>query len=249
LGVVIKLDIKNEKFMKKIILLSAIVFLSAFGLIGTVNAAGASLYVLPASLTKTVGNIFSVSVGFNASGSKICAIEGTLVFNNLTCQNITVTGDVMTQSSPTCLNHYFLIGIPNCTTLDKKLLTLSVKAGSAGNASVSVTGVDIIGEGSSVGSASTSGNYTIINKAVSAPTPVPTPTPIPTPTPETASPTPLFDITAKPVLPARQNVVLPVVFSVIAGILLILFVIFIVRWIWIFMIAKKKKKKEENIKK
>ncbi|MFH1129229.1 MAG: hypothetical protein V1686_00620 [Patescibacteria group bacterium] len=154
------------------IILSAIVFLSVIGFVGTVNAVGSSLYVSPASLTKTAGNVFSVSVGFNASGNKVCAVEGTLVFNNLTCQSITVAGDVMAQSSPTCSNPHFLIGIPGCTTSDKALLTLSVKAENAGTASINATGVDIIGEGASVGSTSISGNYTIDT----VPKPKPTPT-------------------------------------------------------------------------
>jgi len=151
----------NMKNTKTKIILSVVIFLSVIGFVGTVDAAGASLYVSPAALTKTAGNAFSVSVGLNASGNKVCAVEGTLVFNNLTCQSIAVASDVMAQSSPTCSNPYFLIGIPNCTTSDKALLTVSVKAGSAGTASISPAGVDIIGEGASVGSTSTSGNYTI----------------------------------------------------------------------------------------
>lgn len=122
-----------------------------------------------------------MSVGVNASGSKVCAVEGTLVFNNLSCQNITVAGDVTPQSSPICSNPHFLIGVPSCTTADKVLFTATVKAESAGTSSISFTGVDIIGEGVSVGSTSISGNYTI--NAVPKPTPKPTPTLTPTPTP------------------------------------------------------------------
>jgi hypothetical protein len=169
------------------IILSAIIFLSITGFCGAVNAAGASLYVLPATLTKTAGDTFSASAGFNASGSKVCAVEGTLVFNNLSCQSITVSGDadIVPQSSPTCLNPHFLIGIQNCTTSDKVLLAVSVKAGTAGAASISFTGVDIIGEGMSVGSASTNGNYTI--NAVLTPTPIPV-QPKPAPTSKTTTP-------------------------------------------------------------
>ena len=150
----------NMKNIKTKIILSAI-FLSVVSFSGVANAASASLYVSPASITKTAGNIFDASVGVNASGNKVCAIEGTLVFNNLTCQSITVASDVMAQSSPTCSNPYFLIGIPNCTISDKALLTLSVKAGTAATASINATGVDIIGEGISLGSASIGGSYTI----------------------------------------------------------------------------------------
>jgi len=149
------------KNIKTKIILSVIVFLSAAIFINTVNAAVSSLYVSPASLTKNAGDTFSVSIGVNASGNKVCAVEGTLVFNNLFCQNITVAGDVISQSSPTCSNPHFLIGVPSCTTADKVLFTASVKGGSAGTASISFTGVDIIGEGVSIGSNSISGNYTI----------------------------------------------------------------------------------------
>ena len=168
--------------MKKIktkIILSAVIFLLVAGFVGTANATTASLYVSPASLTKIAGDIFGVSVGFNASGNKVCAVEGTIVFNNLTCQSITIASDVMAQSSPTCSNPHFLIGIPNCTMADKALFTASVKAGSAGPASISLTSVDVIGEGVSVGSASINGNYTI--NAVLIPTPTPTPTSTSTP--------------------------------------------------------------------
>ena len=147
------------KNTKRKIILSAIVCLAVVGFAGT--SVASSLFVSPATSTKTAGDVFTVSVGFSASGSKVCAVEGTLVFNGLTCQSITVSSDVMAQTSPTCSSPKFLIGIPNCTTLDKTLLTVSVKAGSAGTASVSATGVDIIGEGASVGSTSTNGNYTI----------------------------------------------------------------------------------------
>lgn len=157
------------KNIKTKIILSAIIFFSVLSFVGTVNAAGSSLYVSPASLSKTAGDIFNASVGFNASGNKVCAAEGTLVFNNLSCQSITIADGVMAQSTPSCSNPHFLIGIPNCSTSDKILFTTSVKAGSAGPASISLTSVDVIGEGASVGSASISGNYTI--NAVSKPTP------------------------------------------------------------------------------
>lgn len=171
---------KNIK-IKSVLL--AIVFLSVMSFAGTVDAAGASVYVSPANLTKTPGDVFNVSVGFNASGNKVCAVEGTLNFKNLSCQSITVTSGVMAQATPTCSNSYFMIGIPNCSTVDKALLTVSVKAGSAGIASISTTGVDVIGEGMSAGSGSIAGNYTI--DAVVAPVLVvtPTPTPIVAPTP------------------------------------------------------------------
>jgi len=170
-----------------------------------ISAAGTSLYISPGSITKNVGDLFGAFVGFNSSGNKVCAVEGTLVFNNLSCQSITAVGDVMAQSSPTCSNPHFLIGIPNCAVSDKILFILSIKAGSAGMASVGLTGVDIIGEGASLGSASIGGNYTIEAIPVITPMPMITPAPSPTPTPIptitlTPSPTPVPIAT-----PAQEN--------------------------------------------
>ena len=199
---------KNMKKIKTKIILSAVIFLLVAGFVGTANATTASLYVSPASLTKIAGDIFGVSVGFNASGNKVCAVEGTIVFNNLTCQSITIASDVMAQSSPTCSNPHFLIGIPNCTMADKALFTASVKAGSAGPASISLISVDVIGEGVSVGSASINGSYTInavptsisepISEPVSEPTiaPISKPTQKPTSKPETETVTTTEEETA-----------------------------------------------------
>lgn len=164
------------KNIKTKIVLSLVIFLSA---VGIVSAASSSLYVSPTSATKNVGEVFTVSIGVNASGNNVCGTEGTLVFNNLSCQSITVASGLMAQSSPTCSNPYFLVGIPNCTTVDKALFTVSVKAGSAGVASVGATGIDVIGEGKSVGFALVNGTYTI--NAVVAPIPVPVVVPKTTP--------------------------------------------------------------------
>jgi len=165
---------KNIK-IKSILL--GIVLLSVMSFVSTVNAAGASVYVSPASITKTAGDVFNVSVGFNTSGNKVCAVEGTLNFKNLSCQSITVASGFMTQATPTCSNPYFMIGIPNCSTVDKVLMTVSVKAGGAGIASISPISVDVIGEGSSAGSGSIAGNYTI--NAVLVPKTIPTVVPQP----------------------------------------------------------------------
>jgi flagellar basal body-associated protein FliL len=230
------------------IILSVIVFLSVVGFAGAVNATGASLYVSPASIAKTAGNVFSASVGFNASGNKVCAVEGTLVFNNLSCQSITVASDadIVAQSAPTCLNPHFLIGIQNCTTSDRVLLTASVKAGSAGAASVSATVVDIIGEGSSVGSASTNGNYTISAALTSVPTPKPASTSVSTlTTPISAqSPiaTPTEQIAQGPSAAGQQaSLANTSPAKTITIIIIVLLVIAVIGGLW-YMSGKKKNK-------
>ena len=244
------------KNTKTKIILSAIVFLSVIGFVGTVSAVGPSLYVSPASIIKTAGDTFSVSVGFNASGSKVCAVEGTLVFNNLSCQSITVSGDIdiVAQSFPTCSNPHFLIGIQNCTTSGRVLLTASVKAGSAGTASISLIGVDIIGEGASVGSASISGNYTI--NAVPAPAttpPVETPTETPAETPKEETTLPEEQPAQPEQLAVTENIPSPSFFASVMNILslgtqktlvtvIVLIIIVAIIIYLIFLLIKRKKR-------
>lgn len=153
------------------------------GFINTAWATTANLYVSPSTLIKNTGDNFNISIGVNTGGNKVCVAEGTVAFNNLSCQSITVTDGLMAQSSPTCAKPSFSIGIPSCTVSDTVLFTVNTKAGNAGTAIVSFTGVDIIGEGNSLSSASTNGNYTIKNMVVTpvtAPAVTPKKTIIPT---------------------------------------------------------------------
>ena len=242
------------KNTKTKIILSAIIFLSVAGFAGIVLAAGPFLYVSPASLTKTVGSTFGTSIGVNASGSKVCAVEGTLVFKNLSCQNITIASGATPQSSPTCSNPHFLIGVPSCTTADKVLFTVLVKAGNAGTASISLTGVDIIGEGVSVGSASISGNYTINAVPKPTPTPTPTPTTTPTTTPETITPQ-QEEATSTPVTPitpeanVAQASLLTAMMNILsfgtgkAWLAIIVIILIILALVILFFIGKKSRKK------
>lgn len=156
------------KNIKTIIALSVSAFLFSLFFIGVASASNSSIYVSPANLSKNIGDIFNISIGVNASGNKVCAIEGTLVFNNLSCQNINVVNGLVSQSSPSCLSPYFLIGVPNCTTADKTIFNVSVKAENAGIATIGLNGVDIVGEGMSLGSSATGGSYTFVATQESA---------------------------------------------------------------------------------
>ena len=84
------------------ILFLSFVLLSVFGLAVTAQAAGDSLYVSPATSTVNAGSNVTVSAIAGTSGDKICAVQGTIVFNNLTCQSITLASGVMAQTQPTC---------------------------------------------------------------------------------------------------------------------------------------------------
>lgn len=65
------------------------------------------------------------------------------------------------QTSPSCEDLSFLLGIQGCTTQDKTLFTVTVKAKNAGSGTAGFTGVDIIGEGVSISSVSSGGTYTL----------------------------------------------------------------------------------------
>ncbi|MFA5050886.1 MAG: DUF5018 domain-containing protein [Patescibacteria group bacterium] len=181
---------KNIKM--KIVLLTTVLLLSVAGFVGTADAATTFLYVSPTNVSKTAGSVFNASVGLNNAGDKVCTIEGTLVFNNLTCQGITLSSGLQAISSPSCVSPYFLVGIPNCTVSDRTLMTVSVKTENTKPSTLSFKGVDIIGEGVSVSSASVAGNYNVA--PVVKPAPVVAPTPVvketPKTTPKTTTPKP-----------------------------------------------------------
>lgn len=156
----------NYKYMKNNInkilfgILIAIVFasISSTVLASTIP----SVYVTPTEITKNVGEVFSASVNVSASDSKVYAVEGTIDFKNLICDSITVAPGLMAQTTPTCAKPYFLIGIPNGTNKDTSVVDIKVKGASVGPANINITNVDIIGEGKSIGTKSTGGNYTIV---------------------------------------------------------------------------------------
>jgi len=155
------------------ILFLSFVLLSIFSFALTAQAAGDSLYISPATSTVNAGGNITVSVIAGTSGDKICAVQGTIIFNNIACQNITVTNGLLVQTSPTCSSPNFVLAIPKCTTTDSTLFTVSSKAGSVGTASISFSGVKLAGVGVVVGTTSFGGNYTINALPVVTPTPTP----------------------------------------------------------------------------
>jgi hypothetical protein len=190
------MDNKNKRIktiMKKTnikILFLSFVLLSVFGLAVTAQAAGDSIYVSPATSTVNAGGNITASVVAGTSGDKICAVQGTIVFNNMTCQSITVTNGLLVQNSPTCSNPSFVLAIPKCATTDTTLFTVSSTAGNAGTASISFSGVKLAGVGVVVGTASTAGNYTVNSSPVAQPKPTTTKKTTTTPTTSTTVTTP-----------------------------------------------------------
>lgn len=162
--------------MKKIILLALFAIVGILGAYQLVYAATSTLSASPAAASKNVGAAFNVSVQLNPAGNEVCVVSGTLSFNKLTCKSITVATGLMAQNYPTCDSPSFTLGIPGCTTAIQNIFSVSVAGTQAGQASLSIAGVENLGStGADVPSGAQGGVYNI--------TKVPTPTPTPTPTP------------------------------------------------------------------
>src|ERR1035437_7197829 len=105
--------------MKKITLSSIIVI--ALPLTGSQMAFAASsvLSVLPLLGSSTVGTSFNISVQINSAGNNVCVVKGTINFDKLTCQSITLANGLIAQTAPTCSVPNFTIGIPKCASISK----------------------------------------------------------------------------------------------------------------------------------
>ena len=148
--------------MKKIILLPLLAVAGILGMTGIVFADSTTLFISPSSLNSKVGADFSASVKINAAGNEVCVVEGTLNFDNLACQSITVADGLMAQKEPTCDSPSFLLGIPKCTTAIQNILSVSAKGVRAGRAGISVDDAGVIGVGEDVAFALQGGTYNII---------------------------------------------------------------------------------------
>lgn len=156
---------KKSNIQKTLLLL---IFCAIFSIVSTANAATASLYVSPASATKKVGDVINTTIGINTGANKIYAVEGTLVFDKLTCQSITVAAGLQALSTPSCGSPHFLLGIPGGSADNKVLLTVTTKAGATGTATISMTGVNIVGGDAvkSISNSGGSGSYVIESSEV-----------------------------------------------------------------------------------
>jgi len=100
-------------------------------------------------------------VQLTPSTDKVCVVAGTLNFNNLICQNITLADGVMAQTTPTCDSPNFALGIPKCTTDVKSLFSIKTKGNNVGQGTVSITGLKTIGA-TDIASTSQNGSYNIV---------------------------------------------------------------------------------------
>ncbi len=129
-------------------------------------AASSSVFVSPANLEIEKGQSFDLSVKVDGAGQKICVVEGKINFSNLSCRSISISDGLWAQTSPTCVNSYFLVGIQGCDSAVRNLFTVNVETINSGNAGIGLSDIDIVGEGVSISNTSTGGNYIIITPVV-----------------------------------------------------------------------------------
>ena len=236
--------------MKKIILLALLTVVGMLGVSQMALADNSILSVLPASQNSTVGAPFNVSLQLNPASNKVCVVQGTLSFSNLSCQSITVASGIMAQIAPTCASPSFMLGIPGCATTAQNLLSSSVEGTQAGQASLSITGIDVIGTSADVPSTSQAGNYNITNIATAqttAPATTPKTTPVttvilPVPSAQQAA-TPAQETTQQPSATGQQaSLATTSPARTITIIVIVLLAIIIIGGAWYFFSKKKKNK-------
>jgi len=153
-----------KKYKNRILTLGIIgILLIGFGIPYAAEASDVSIYLSPAQLNKNIGDTFDVSVKINPNQQKVCAVEGKLNLEKLSCQKITMGSGISPQASPSCDDLGFLLGIQKCTISEKTLFTITVKTESAGSGTINFTGVDVIGEGVPVASIPSGATYTIVS--------------------------------------------------------------------------------------
>jgi len=156
--------------MEKITLLVLLTIVGIFRVSQMVYADSSILSVLPASLNSTVGIVFNVSVQIDPASNNVCVVKGTLNFDNLSCQDITIAdSSVIAMITPTCANPSFVLGIPKCTTTVQSILSVSAKGIQAGQGNLSLTEVNVIGAGIDVPFSAEEGVYNIIAVSIAAP--------------------------------------------------------------------------------
>lgn len=153
--------IKNKMNKIKI----SIIVLAIFAVAGTVNALASQISFSPSNIDKNQYSNFTTSLVINPNGSKVCAVEGEFVFNNITATSITLPSNVIPQSLPTVSNPKFLIGIPNCTTSNLNIADIGLNVSGLGSATVSVKNLDIVGEGNTLGNTQSVAVFNVLASA------------------------------------------------------------------------------------
>jgi hypothetical protein len=135
------------------------------GLLAISQSAFASNIILsasPLSATNTIGTNFNVTIQVDPMGNNFDVVKGTLIFDNLSCQNITPVNGLLSMVVPTCATPNFVIGIPKGTSLLQNIFSVSVRGNGAGQAKISFSGVKVIRAGVDVTFSSLVSTYNIL---------------------------------------------------------------------------------------
>lgn len=195
--------IRNIKFYLKVFFLF-LLFIMPFS-----AAYAATLMTVPAAASHPVGEVFSVAISVNSSGSSINAVSGTLLYPNDVLQVISLSKAssimnfwVTEPSFSTASGKIHFEGIvlnPGYKGSSGTILTVTFKGKKEGIASLSFQSSSVLandGEGTNVLSATSKGTYTI-TAALKKPEETPT-----TETPSTPEPIP-----ETPTLPSNVTLV------------------------------------------
>lgn len=149
------------------IALASVIAMSFAGIAG----AETLVSVLPASGTQTLGQAFSASVELSPAPNSVCVVSGDIVFNNLSCQSISLASGVMAQTAPTCQNTHFVVGVAQCASAVKTLLNISASASNVGGASISLANVQTLNQHGAVVSTAVNGSYTVQGSLIASESP------------------------------------------------------------------------------
>lgn len=137
---------------------ASLIFLSV---VGIASAQVPLVSVIPAQVTKTVGEPLSATVELSALDNNVCVISGDLSFSNLACQSITLGSGLVAQTASSCQASHFVVGIPGCTLTTKTVLNISAAGINPGSASITLSNIKTISQTGEVASTLANGSYTI----------------------------------------------------------------------------------------
>lgn len=154
--------------MKKYLSIISFLLILVGLLPGQIQAASASMYLSPSSLNQTVGDNFTLYVGENSGGNSVNAFEGTV---NLPTGVVAITGAGtggslcsiwVQQPTVSGSSVSFKCGIPGGTTSNGTLVSISLRASTAGFGTASISGARVLaGPGDNVTGGTSGANITI----------------------------------------------------------------------------------------
>ena len=138
------------------------------------QAATASLYLSPKATTTQIKGIFNLSVNVNSGGNLVNAFEGTINIptNILSIVGVGTGGSLCSlfvkQPTVSGSSVSFKCGVPNGTTANGTLITISVMGKAVGTGTATISGARILaGAGQNVTGEIVGGTYTILAQAES----------------------------------------------------------------------------------